>query len=62
VIAYNPKVSQNGTVIRYADGTASSPEGVNDLIIPFGFEVGLNFQKKQNFRLLHNQDLPLPIA
>ncbi|MDI9872499.1 hypothetical protein [Flectobacillus roseus] len=46
VIAYNPKVSQNGTVIRYADGTASSPEGVNDLIIPFGFEVGFKLSEK----------------
>lgn len=46
LIAYNPQVSENGTVVRYADGTASNPEGVNDLIIPFGFEVGFKLSEK----------------
>ena len=52
VIAYNPQVSQNGTVIRYADGTASSPEGVNDLIIPFGFEVGFKLSEKAKLSIV----------
>lgn len=52
VIAYNPKVSLNGSVIRYADGTASSPEGVSDLIIPVGFEVGFKLSEKAKLSLV----------
>jgi hypothetical protein len=46
MIFYNPQVSQNGKVIRYAAGTADNPTGVSDFIIPVGVELGWKLSDK----------------
>ena len=51
LINYNPQVTSNGKVIRFADGSASSPSSVNDLVIPLGAELGYLINPKVKISL-----------
>jgi hypothetical protein len=42
---YNPKVSDGGKVIRFANGTADSPKSVGSFCVPVGAEFAVNLKK-----------------
>lgn len=51
-ISYKPTNSVNGTVVRYAAGTASSPGSVGDFVIPFGAEFGKILKNKNKIGII----------